>query len=64
MNANLEAPEARCSDALEVLLKEQGTDRIAELADSLRDLGDPYRFHGEPMHGGFGDGQTTRSRGT
>ena len=35
-----------CADALEVLLRDQRTDRIAELADSLRDLGAPYRFHG------------------
>jgi hypothetical protein len=46
-----------CSDALEVLLREQCTDRIPELADALRDLGGPYRFHGELMHGAFRDGQ-------
>ena len=32
-------------------------DRIAELADSLRALGPPYRFHGELMHGALRDGQ-------
>ena len=36
-----------CADALEALHREQRTDRIAELADSLRALGAPYRFHGE-----------------
>jgi hypothetical protein len=46
-----------CSDALEVPLREQRTDRIAELADSLRDLGVPYRFHGELIHGALRDGQ-------
>jgi hypothetical protein len=46
-----------CSDALEVLLRGQRTDRIAELADLLRDLGAPYRFHGELMHGALRGGQ-------
>jgi hypothetical protein len=46
-----------CADALETLHREQRTDRIAELADSLRALGPPYRFHGELMHGALRDGQ-------
>jgi hypothetical protein len=32
-------------------------DRIAGLADALRTLGPPYRFHGELMHGALRDGQ-------
>jgi hypothetical protein len=32
-------------------------DRIPELADSLRALGAPYRFHGELMHGALRDKQ-------
>jgi hypothetical protein len=32
-------------------------DRIAGLADALRALGQPYRFHGELMHGALRDGQ-------
>ena len=46
-----------CSDALEAHLRDQRVDRIAELADSLRALGPPYRFHGELMHGALRDGQ-------
>ena len=46
-----------CSDALEVLLRDQRTDRIAELAESIRTLGPPYRSHGELMHGALRDGQ-------
>ena len=46
-----------CSEALEALSRDQRTDRIAELADSLRVLGPPYRFHGELMHGALRDGQ-------
>jgi len=40
-----------------VLLRDQRVDRIAELADSLRELGAPYRFHGELIHGALRDGQ-------
>jgi len=40
-----------------VLLRDQRVDRIAELADSLRALGAPYRFHGELIHGALRDGQ-------
>ena len=46
-----------CADALEALTRDQRVDRIAELADSLRALGPPYRFHGELMHGALRDGQ-------
>ena len=46
-----------CSDTLQVLLRNQRVDRIAELADSLRALGAPYRFHGELIHGALRDGQ-------
>ena len=46
-----------CSDALEALHRDQRSDGIAELADSLRALGAPYRFHGELMHGALRDGQ-------
>ncbi len=46
-----------CSDALEALLREQRVDAIAGLAESLRVLGPPYRFHGELMHGALRDGQ-------
>ena len=46
-----------CSDALEVLPREQRTDRIAELAETLRVLGPPYWVHGELMHGALRDGQ-------
>jgi len=46
-----------CSDALEVLLRDQRVDRTAELADALRALGAPYRFRGELMHGALRDGQ-------
>jgi hypothetical protein len=46
-----------CSDALEVLLHDQRLDGLAELADALRALGAPYRFHGELMHGALRDRQ-------
>jgi hypothetical protein len=46
-----------CADALEVLHRTQSVDRIAGLAESLRVLGPPYRFHGELMHGALRDGQ-------
>jgi hypothetical protein len=36
-----------CSDALEAHLREQSMDGLAELAETLRVLGPPYRFHGE-----------------
>lgn len=45
------------ADALEVLLSDQRVDASARLADSLRALGPPYRFHGELMHGALRDGQ-------
>lgn len=46
-----------CSDALEVLLRDQRTDGIAELAETLRVLGPLYRFDGELMHGALRAGQ-------
>jgi hypothetical protein len=46
-----------CAAALEALHREQRVDRIAELADALRALGAPYRFHGELLHGALRDGQ-------
>jgi hypothetical protein len=46
-----------CADALEVLVRDQRLDGLAALADSLRALGPPYRFHGELMHGALRDGQ-------
>jgi hypothetical protein len=45
-----------CADALEVLTRDQRLDGIAGLADSLRALGPPYRFHGELMYGALRDG--------
>ena len=38
-----------CADALEVLHREQRVDGLAELADTIRELGPPYRVHGELM---------------
>lgn len=38
-----------CSDALEALIQAQRLDGITRLADSLRALGPPYRFHGEQI---------------
>jgi hypothetical protein len=46
-----------CSDALEAHLREQRVDNLADLAEALRTLGPPYRFHGELMHGALRDGQ-------
>ncbi len=46
-----------CADALEALTRDQRVDAIAGLADSLRPLGPPYRFHGELMHGALKDRQ-------
>jgi hypothetical protein len=46
-----------CADALEAYLRDQRMDGLAELAESLRTLGSPYRFHGELMHGALRDGQ-------
>jgi hypothetical protein len=46
-----------CADALEALTRDQRLDGLSELADSLRALGPPYRFHGELMHGALRDGQ-------
>jgi hypothetical protein len=40
-----------------VLLRDQRVDGPAELAETLRVLGPPYRFHGELMHGVLQDGQ-------
>ena len=45
-----------CSDALEVLLRDQRVERIPELADCLRTLGPTYRFHGDLMRGAWRDG--------
>ena len=47
-----------CADALEALNRDQRVDGIAGLADSLRALGPPYRFHGELMHGALRDGNS------
>ena len=38
-----------CSDALEALIRDQRLDGITRLADSLRALGPPYRFHEEQI---------------
>jgi hypothetical protein len=46
-----------CSDALEAHLREQRVDGLAELAETLRVLGPPYRSHGELIHGALRDGQ-------
>jgi hypothetical protein len=46
-----------CADALEALSRDQRVDAIAGLADTLRELGPPYRFHGELMHGALRDRQ-------
>jgi hypothetical protein len=46
-----------CADALETLTRDQRTDAIAGLTESLRSLGAPYRFHGELMLGALRDGQ-------
>jgi hypothetical protein len=46
-----------CADALEALSREQRTDRVADLAETLRTLGPPYQFHGELMHRALRDGQ-------
>jgi hypothetical protein len=54
---NREQLKRDCADALEVLLRDQRTERIPELADALRALGAPYHFHGELMHGALRDGQ-------
>jgi hypothetical protein len=34
----------------------QNMDGLAEVADSLRALGPPHRFHGKLMHGALRDG--------
>jgi hypothetical protein len=52
-----------CSDALEAHLRDQRVDGLADLAETLRALGPPYRFHGELMHGAVGTGRRTRSLG-
>jgi hypothetical protein len=54
---NREQLERDCADAFEALTKEQRLDGLVELADSLRTLGPPYRFHGELMQGAVRDGQ-------
>ena len=46
-----------CSDALEPLSRDQRTDGLAGLAESLQALGPPYHFHGELMHGALRDRQ-------
>jgi hypothetical protein len=46
-----------CADALEAHLRDQCVDGLAELAEALRALGAPYRFHGELIHGALRDGQ-------
>jgi hypothetical protein len=58
MSASLDRDQLRrdCCDALETL-REQREDGLAELAETLRGLGPPYRFHGEPLHGALRDGQ-------
>jgi hypothetical protein len=53
-----------CAAALEALIKEQRLDGLTELADSLRALGPPFRFHGELMLEAVRDRQETRLRGT
>jgi hypothetical protein len=40
-----------CADALDALHRTQSMDGLAVIADSLRALEPPYRFHGELMHG-------------
>jgi hypothetical protein len=45
-----------CADALEALHRTQRVDGLAGVADSLRALGPPYRFHGELVHGALRDG--------
>jgi hypothetical protein len=45
-----------CADALEALHRTQSVEGLAGVADSLRALGPPYRFHGELMHGALRDG--------
>jgi len=59
MSAPVEREQLKgdCSDALEAHLREQRVDPIPELADCLRTLGPPYRFHGELVHGAVRDGQ-------
>jgi hypothetical protein len=57
MTLDREQLKRDCADALEALCWDQRTDRIAELADALRALGGPYRFHGELLHGALRDGQ-------
>jgi hypothetical protein len=39
----------QCADALETLRREQRVDGLAELADTILELGPPYRVHGELM---------------
>jgi hypothetical protein len=46
-----------CADALEALTRDQRLDGLAGLAESLRVLEPPYRFHGELMIGALRDGQ-------
>jgi hypothetical protein len=49
MTPDREQLKRECADALEVLQREQRVDGLAALADRLRALGEPYRFHGELM---------------
>jgi hypothetical protein len=57
INPDREQLKHACADALEALHRDQRVDAIAGLADSLRALGPPYRFHGELMHGALQDRQ-------
>jgi hypothetical protein len=45
--ADREQLKRDCADALEALHRTQSVDGLAGVADSLRALGPPYRFHGE-----------------
>lgn len=54
---NREQLRRDCSDALEAHLREQRVDGLAQLAETLRVLRPPYRFHGELKHGALRDGQ-------
>jgi hypothetical protein len=45
-----------CADALEALHRTQSVEGLPVVADSLRALGPPFRFHGELMHGAVRDG--------
>jgi len=55
-NLDREQLKRDCADALDTLHRTQSTEGLAGVADSLRALGPPYRFHGELMHGALRDG--------